>query len=402
MNGHLTQRGKRGVWYLTFDIGEPGRKREQQRVRLGQGPRSHAVSEARKILCEVDEGRWVKVDRSLTVKKFVAQWLDARKGTIAHKTWSGYEMRTRLHIVPIIGDIPVGKLQSRHVSSIYDAMRKKGLSGTTQLDTHRILHNALEYARDEKVLTENVTERIKAPTATPKEHTTINPERVWKILDVVKGAKFEMLILVCALTGLRRGELLALKWPWIDLDGTGLFDPLGPALKVVEALEHTRGHGVRFKEPKSRKSRRVIPLAPECVELLRRHKDEQDDRKAEAGEAYTDLGLVFPNPDGTPWKPDSLSVQFRRLAKLAGCEGFRLHDLRHAAGTLLVAEGASIRDVSSLLGHSSPAFTLSTYTHAVDETARAAMSNLARVLLRRTKGARYQTVTKSLSDPVSA
>jgi integrase len=125
----------------------------------------------------------------------------------------------------------------------------------------------------------------------------------------------------------------------------------------------------------------VLPLAPECVALLRAHKEAQDAIKAVASEAYTDLDLVFPNPDGNPWPPDSFSVRFGKLATLVGLKGFRLHDMRHAFATLTLADGASVREVSDLLGHSSKALTLSTYAHAMPGGGQAAVNNLARSLL---------------------
>lgn len=169
--------------------------------------------------------------------------------------------------------------------------------------------------------------------------------------------------MLAVLTGLRRGELLALKWGTVDLARGSLY--------VAEAVEHTRRHGVRFKSPKSRTSRRVVPLAPECVERLRLHKETQDDLRAKAGQVYSNLDLVFPSPDGSPWLPDSFSVQFARVARTADCKGFRLRDLRHAFATLTLADGVSIREVSDLLGHSSKALTLSTYAHSMPGVGRA-------------------------------
>jgi integrase len=224
-----------------------------------------------------------------------------------------------------------------------------------------------------KDLSENVASRLKAPRVERRVSTSITPEKVRALIAEATGTRLETPVIMAALTGVRRGELLALKWETVSLDKGSLY--------VAEALEHTRGHGVAFKAPKSRTSRRVLPLAPECVTLLRAHKEAQDAVRADAGEAYTDLDLVFPNPDGAPWPPDSFSVQFGKLARTAGCQGFRLHDLRHAFATLTLADGVSIREVSDMLGHSSKALTLSTYAHAMPGGGQAAVSNLARNLL---------------------
>jgi integrase len=377
MEGHLVERGKRRrVWYLTFDqpTTERGAKREQQCVRLGSMPKSHAVARRREILRAVDQGTWVKERRDLTVERFLADWLDAVQYDLATNTHVRYTGLMKQHVTPRIGKLQLSKITPHHLSQLYQAIRAQGLSAQTALHVHRALHTALNYGvRVTRVLTENVASRITAPKVERRIGTTISHERVRMLIAAAMGTRLRAPVLLAALTGLRRGELLALKWAVIDL--------IKGTLYVAEALEHTRGHAVRFKAPKSRSSRRVIPLAPECVELLRAHKAAQDAVKAEAGETYTDLDLVFPSPDGTPWRPDSFSVQFARIARTAGCKGFRLHDMRHAFATLTLADGASIREVSDLLGHSSKSLTLSTYAHAMPGGGQAAVSNLARALL---------------------
>ena len=166
-----------------------------------------------------------------------------------------------------------------------------------------------------------------------------------------------------------------MRWRHVDLDKGSLF--------VAESLEHSRAgiQRLRFKGPKSKTSRRVIPLAPECVALLRSHKAQQEDEKALAGEAYTDNDLVFPNPDGQPWPPDTFSMQFAKLAKSVGMQGFRFHDLRHAFASITLADGVSIKEVQTLMGHSSPVVTLSVYARSIEGLGRRAVNELARSLL---------------------
>ena len=301
---------------------------------------------ARKALREVDEGTWIKRRRDLTVERFVTSWLEAIKYDVATNTHVRYTGLMKQHVIPRVGKVQLAKLTPQHLTRIYQAARTEGLSPQTVLHVHRAMHTALNYGvKVTKDLSENVAGRLKAPRVERRVSTTITPEKVRTLIEAARGTRLEVPVLLSALTGMRRGELLALKWSTVSLDRGSLY--------VAEALEHTRSHGVAFKAPKSRTSRRVLPLAPECVALLRAHKDAQDALKAKAGEAYLDMDLVFPNPDGAPWPPDSFSVQFGKLARTAECQGFRLHDLRHAFATLTLADGASIREVSDLLGHSS-------------------------------------------------
>jgi integrase len=377
MKGHLIERrGKRGsVWYLVFDTPrERGAKREQERVRLGSMPKNHALARKREILSKVDKGTWIKERRDLTVEQFLTSWLDAIEYDLATNTHVRYTGLMNQHVIPRVGNVQLAKLTPQHLTQIYQAVRGEGLSAQTTLHVHRALHTALNYGvKVTKDLSENVASRLKAPRVERRVSTSITPEKVRTLIEAARDTRLDVPVMLAALTGLRRGELLALKWATVNLDKGSLY--------VAEALEHTRGHGVAFKAPKSRTSRRVLPLAPECVVLLQAHKEAQDAVKANAGEAYTDLDLVFPNPDGAPWPPDSFSVQFGKLARTVGCQGFRLHDLRHAFATLMLADSVSIREVSDMLGHSSKSLTLSTYAHAMPGGSQAAVSNLARNLL---------------------
>jgi integrase len=203
----------------------------------------------------------------------------------------------------------------------------------------------------------------------------MNRGQVRFLIAAAKGTRLEVPIALTAVTGLRRGELLALRWQHVDLDKGSLF--------IAESLEHSRARNerVRFKAPKSRTSRRVVPLAPECISLLRSHKSQQEDEKAQASAAYTDDGLVFPSPDGQPWPPDTFSTQFANLAKTVGMRGFRFHDLRHAFASIALADGVSIKEVQTLMGHSSPVVTLSVYARSIEGLGRRAVNELARSLL---------------------
>jgi integrase len=223
------------------------------------------------------------------------------------------------------------------------------------------------------MLKENVVSLVRAPKVESRSVSPFSHDKVRTVINAVRGSRLEAPVIFASLRGLRRGELLALKLRYVNLDEGAVF--------VAESLEHTRAHGVRFKAPKPFRSRAAVPLAPECVELLRPHKTQQEEVQRKAGGCYADRDLVFPNPDGSPWPPDSFSVQFGKLVRAAGCEGFRLHDLRHSFATLMLAGGVSLKEVSGLLRHSSESLTLSTYAYVTVGAGRTAVSNLARSLL---------------------
>jgi integrase len=378
MKGHLRQRGKRGVWYLYFDEArERGKKREQQGIRLGTMPKNRALARMREILREVDQGTWVKKREDINVSDFLIRWLDANKDRIAPTTYARYSGLVSLHFVPEIGSVMLRKVTPDHIRQIDRRLVEKKLSARSRLHAYRALHTAFTWGvrENQGMLEENVVRRVKAPSIPDSAVSPFTHEKVRDVLEAVRGTRLEIPVIVAAVTGLRRGELLALKWGTVNLEGAS------PSLYVEKALEHTRAYGIRFKAPKTAKSRAVLPLAPDCVTLLLQHREEQREVKATGGVAYRDLDLVFPNPDGAPWPPDSFSVQFGRLVRSAGCQGFRLHDLRHGFATLMLASGVNVKEVSGLLRHSREALTLTTYAHPVEGASRIAVSNLARTLL---------------------
>ena len=255
---------------------------------------------------------------STSVEAFLNSWIEATQDRLAPRTAERYASIVKLHIVPIVGNVKLRRLDTGALRKIYKAVRKdRGLSDQTCLHVHRALHTALQYGvREERILNENVVGRVKAPTVERRERAPLNREQIRILMAAARGTRLEVPITLAALTGLRRGELLALRWQHVDLDKGSLF--------VAASLEHSRATSgrVRFKGPKSKTSRRVIPLAPECATLLRSHKAAQEQEKGLAAYLYVDNDLVFPNPDGCPWPPDTFTTQFRSSQRLLVCAGF--------------------------------------------------------------------------------
>jgi len=362
VEGHLYQRGKSKIWYLLYDAPlSNGKKRNLRSVRIGKMSKSEADAKKREILSKVDKGVRDEQAGSTTVEQFLSSWLDATRDRLAPRTAERYASIVKLHVVPAIGNVKLSKLEPEHLRKLYKAVRDKSLSNQTCLHVHRALHTALQYGiREERILSENVANRVKAPATEKRERTPLNRDQVRFLIASGKSTRLELPIALTAVTGLRRGELLALRWQHVDLDKGSVF--------VAESLEHSRATSqrIRFKGPKSKTSRRVIPLAPECVALLRSRKAQQEEEQDAAGAAYTDNDLVFPNPDGQPWPPDTFSAQFAQLAKSVGMRGFRFHDLR---GTRLCRshwQRVSNKEVQTLMGHSSPVVTLSVYARALE------------------------------------
>ena len=374
MEGYLYQRGKSKVWYLRYDAPAiASGKRNQKNVRIGRVTKRQAEAKKRELLRRLDDGSWIEERGWIILGPFLEEWLASQSQYLAANTHERYSSLVRLHVIPIIGTMRLSKIRPEHIRRVYDVARGKGLSGTTCLHIHRVLHTALNYAvKVERIIQENPVQLIKAPRASEHEMTPMNPDQIQSLIESAKGTRLEGPVALAAVTGLRRGELLALRWANVDLEQHTLF--------VAESLEQTRACGVRVKGPKSRSSRRRVPLSPEAVELLCVHKTMQEEARKQAL-YYVDNDLVFCNPDGTPWPPDTFTVQFRELANLVGLKGFRFHDVRHAFATLNLANGTPIKEVQLLMGHSTASTTLSVYARAVEGLGREAVNRLSRSLL---------------------
>jgi integrase len=377
VEGHLYQRGKSKVWYLLYDAPTSnGERRNLRSVRIGRVSKSEADAKKRAILSAVDTGIAREQVASTSVEAFLTSWIEATRDRLAPRTAERYASIVQMHIVPVVGNVKLSKLAPEHLRKVYKVVKEKGLSDQTCLHVHRALHTALQYGvREERILSENVASRVKAPVVERREQPAVSREQVRFLMAAAKDTRLEMPIAVAAVTGLRRGELLALRWQHVDLGKASLF--------VAASLEHSKAATgrIRFKGPKSKTSRRVIPLAPECVTLLRSHKAQQEREQALAGDAYVDHDLVFPKLDGCPWPPDAFSMQFAKLARSVGMRGFRFHDLRHAFASITLADGVSIKEVQALMGHSSPVVTLSVYARSIEGLGRRAVNELARSLL---------------------
>jgi integrase len=376
MEGHLYQRGKSKVWYLLYDAPPNGGKRNLRSVRIGKMPKAEADAKKREILSAIDKGTRREEATSTTLEAFLNSWMEATRDRLARRTAERYASLVKLHIVPVVGHLKLSRLTPEHVRKIYKAIKDKGLSNQTCLHVHRALHTALQYGvREERILNENVVGRVKAPQVERREPAPVSREQIRFLMAAAKGTRLETPIAVAAVTGLRRGELLALRWQHVELEKASLF--------VAASLEHSRAASgrIRFKGPKSKTSRRTIPMAPECVKLLRSHKVQQEEEKSLAGDLYVDDDLVFPDAEGAPWAPDTFTTQFSKLTKSAGMRGFRFHDLRHAFASLTLGDGVSIKEVQTLLGHSSPVVTLSVYARSIEGLGRQAVNELARSLL---------------------
>jgi integrase len=266
----------------------------------------------------------------------------------------------------MLGSVKLKALSPTHVRGLYKE-KLSSLSPRTVQYIHVTLHKALKQAVSDGLIPRNATEAVKPPQVRREEIRPLTPEQVKMLIDAASGDRLEALYVLAVHTGLRQGELLGLKWDDIDLEaGT---------LQVRRALITARG-GPRLAAPKTKGSRRRVSLTGTAAQVLKGHLERQLEEIDQAGSLWQENGLVFASETGTPLdRRDVTSRRFKPLLQRAGLPHFRFHDLRHTCATLLLTKNVNPKVVSEMLGHSSIAVTLDTYSHVLpnmqDSAARA-------------------------------
>jgi integrase len=258
-----------------------------------------------------------------------------------------------------------------------------GLSARTVRLLHIILHGALKQAMKNQLVVRNVSEATTLPGGKVRTMHPLTLDQVHQFLDAVKGDRLFAAFFLEMGTGLRRGELLGLRWRDLDIDAG--------VLQVRQTLIRVGNHGntesgrksrLIFQEPKTEQSRRTIPIPDDIVEALRHHKARQAKERLLMGGAYEDHGLVFCQANGQPIAPYTFTRHFERLLKYAGLPRIRFHDGRHTFATLMLELGESAKTVQTILGHTRISTTLDTYSHVSLDLEKKAAARL-NVALRR-------------------
>ncbi|MDP9266351.1 MAG: site-specific integrase [Chloroflexota bacterium] len=237
---------------------------------------------------------------------------------------------------------------------------------------HALLHKAFDQAEKWGLVARNVVALVSPPTAPHQEMKTLSEAQTRTFLEAVAGERFEALHVLAVSSGMRQGEILALRWSDLDLDRA--------SAQIQRSIQFLPGDRYVFTPPKTTKSRRKVELTKTVVAALRRHRARQiAERLASAG-GWADLDLVFADEAGGPTSPDRVRWAFQRVLKDAGLPRIRFHDLRHTAATLLLGCGVHPKIVSEMLGHSTIAITLDLYSHVTPTMQREAAAVLDSVL----------------------
>lgn len=355
MKGHLRERSP-GCWAIVIDVRDPTTGRRKRKWHSFKGTKREAQVKKAELIAALSQGSYVERSK-VTVAEFVRgridQWEAA--GEITARTAQRYRQLAENQIVPHIGTRPLQKLSRLDIERWHTAVRNAGFTARTVGHAHRVLGKALRDAELDGLVSRNVCRVQRAPKVAEAEMVVVRD--IPGFLAAVQGSeRFRAVAVVALFTGMRLGEVLALRWKHVNLDAK--------VIQVREALEQTKAHGVRFKTTKSRAGKRDITLPDRLVEVLREHRRAVLELRLHLGTGRPgDDTLLFSDVNGAPLLPNAISSRWSEFAGRSGFPEISFHALRHTHASQLIDAGVDIVTISKRLGHAKPDITLRVYAH---------------------------------------
>ncbi len=357
-------RRKDGLWQGAVTIGR-NKNGTQKRKYFYAKTRNVVAAKITTALKELQDGKYIDSSVSPTIKTWMNHWLwTYKKNSLKQTTFEQYETLLRIHLYPVMGDVKIIDLKSEQLQQLYNEMKEKGLSAKTIHTLNTVLHAGINNAIWEDLLYKNVTEHIVIPKDDYKEMRVLSQAEQDKLFNVLEKDRMGIAVLFSLFTGVRRGELLSLRWSDIDMDKHLVY-----IKRTVNRVKDYESKNKKTKlvitDTKTTKSRCVIPIIDYLYKLLEKHRERRDKEKLLAGELYEDNDLVFATEIGGLIDPANFNRTFSRMAKRAGIGHANPHCLRHTFATRSLEVGMDLKTVQELMGHSSIKVTGDTYMHVM-------------------------------------
>lgn len=390
MRGHVHKRQWKGrggktqvLWYAVVDVGTGDDGKRKQKWHGGFKTRREAELALSEVIQSLDRNTYVSPQR-VTLAEYVSNdWLPTMETQVKKSTLDSYRRNLELHVLPVLGGTPLQQLSAGHLNGLYRSLMSQGrrgaggggLSAKTVRNIHGTMSKVLADATDQGLVSRNIaaTSRPPKPRKTGKKQIRFwTPSELADFLMFVRDDRLYPLWHLAAMTGMRRGELLGLRWADVDFSAK--------RLSVRQTLISV-AYEITMTTPKSH-NERVIDLDPETIEILRRHRKQRREELIAAGIEWSEERLVFGKPDGTIIHPDVITQTFDKRVARAGVRRIRLHDLRHTHATIGLRAGVPVKVMSERLGHSTPAFTLQQYAHVIPGMQAEAAEAIANIVAR--------------------
>jgi integrase len=354
------------LWYGAVSIN--GKRRKTR----GYPTQREALAALRQLLRDRDAGVDITAPHK-TVRQFLEEWLrEVVKPNTAPKTYHSYRQMVELYLIPQLGTYQLNALRPAHVQTMLNHLSQcgkadgQGLAPRTVQYIRTVLVQALNLAIEWEWLVRNVAALTKSPRVPKNEVKPLDRTQARTLLAAVAGHRLATLYRVALSVGLRKGEVIGLRWADVNWEAK--------TLRISGQIQRVGGKLERGV-PKTERSLRTIPIPEALLAALRCHQRAQEEERAVMGEKWKEHGLVFPSEVGTPIEPRNLSRHFKSVLKKVGLPlTTRFHDLRHSCATMMLAQGIPLQDVSAVLGHSSISITADIYDHPDDARTRAATS----------------------------
>jgi integrase len=365
MAGWIEQKGK--TFYAVVDHGhDPVTGKRRRSWHKSGTTKRDAQRLLQRLLDDAEDNTFIEPDRINLADYLTRDWLPTIRNEVRPSTFDSYRRSVEIHVIPHLGAARLQSLRpidlTRYYTMLLESGRRDGrggLSPKTVRNIHLMLRKALDDAVSLLFLRTNPAVGAKPPRVSAVKHQTIRywtPTELRTFLDANKDHHHWALWYLGATTGMRRGELLGLRWRDVDLAARRL------------SVRHTIvsvGYKITHSDPKTSRGERTIDLDDRTVEVLLQHRTDQEAARIQVGEGYDDQDLVFAKPSGAPLQPDLVTQAFERRLVRTDVPRIRFHDLRHTHATLMLQAGVPPKVVSERLGHATVAFTMDVYAHVI-------------------------------------
>ena len=375
MRGHIIKRGKNS-YSIAISLGKDSTtgKYKQQWVSV-RGNKKDAEKRLSELLHQIDNGTFI-VPNKTTLAEYLQKWLsDYVKPNLSPRGFERYESIVRVHLLPSLGSVILTQLRPEHLQKHYTSRLNNGLSPLSVRYHHVVLHKALQTAVKWGLVSRNVADGVDVPRARRIEMQTWDEDDVARFLEAAKDSPYYALFYTALFTGMRRSELLALRWCDVDFIFSQVY--------INRSLHHLKDGSYVFTQPKSAKSRRTIALSPSANITLKEHKDKQGVQRSMLGISLKDDDLIFSTVERKPLRPNTVSRAWTIMAARSGLKVIRLHDARHTHASLMLKQGVHPKIVQERLGHATIAVTLDTYSHVAPGLQEAAAAGFDKLVLPR-------------------
>jgi len=375
MRGYIRKRGKNS-YSITISLGrDPTTGKYKQHWESVRGTKKDAERRLHELLHQIDNSTFI-VPCKTTLTEYLERWLSEYvKPNLSPRGFERYESIVRVHLLPSLGSAILTQLRPEHLQKYYTSKLNSGLSPLTVRYHHVVLHKALQTAVKWGLVSRNVADGVDVPRAQRREMQTWDEDEVARFLETAKDSPYYVLFYTALFTGMRRSELLALRWCDVDFIFSQVY--------INRSLHQLRDGSYVFTQPKSAKSRRTVALTPSANITLEKYKATREGQRAMLGISLKDDDLVFSTVDGKPLCPNTVSRAWTIMATRSGVKVIRFHDARHTHATLMLKQGVHPKIVQERLGHATIAVTLDTYSHVVPGLQEAAAVGFDKLMLPR-------------------